>query len=603
MRFKLIILLTLFVWVAMAQKTTTDSIPQTVQEAFSKEYPDTKVKTWERSGTNYLAHTKIDGQTAKAIFSPDGEWVETTFATSENELPGKITNYINTNFAGYEPNQTQYTESKNNGAFYYVTINKKGSGETAAELFFDASGSFLKKNEFHAISATLSSSTVQEAARKEKEDREKNEYNERRAKLLAMDRTISESDMPAKVKDNFRKKFPKGEISKWDSLDNVFTAHFTQEEMPVKADFGLNTDWLATYEDVTNAEISRPVDQYIATNYPALKVKFAERVTRRDKNNYYYVELGPKAKKGENPPITKLTFDKTGNITKTEEPKITEEVTQEEPANNKKEEPDRFEQKISKEDAGAAEVDSDSPIDASELPSPIISYVSNFKGYKVYKAYFGDHQEGANTYKVEIRKEGVGQKGYQIFFDDQGKYLEGDQPPIEKKSKVKAVEPKEQEEKISVGTPAPSRAPAPKKAKGKTAYVDPGAIDEVPDNVKKNFTRKFPKAVDPFWSVDEQKYTVEFTLNEMKNTVLFSADGQAQVTRTEMDPDKLMNPINRYVEENYKGYKVRYAEKVTRKDRKNHFYVEIYSKKRNANPPETQLYFDTSGRLMQNPPE
>jgi len=602
MRFRLLILFTLFGWAAMAQKPTTDTIPVSVQEAFSKEYPDSKIKFWEHIGSNYIATTKIDGQAAKTTISAQGEWVETTFETSENELPGRITNYINNNFSGYEPKLTQYTESKNNGAFYYVTINKKGTGETAAELFFDASGSFLKKNEFHPINATLSSSAQQEAVRKEKEDREKKEYDERRAKLLAMDRTISESAMPGKVKDNFRKKFPKGVIAKWDSLDNTYTAHFTQDEMPIKADFGLNADWQATYEDVSTGEISRPVDQYIETNYPALKVKFAERVTRRDKNNYFYVELNGKAKKGETPPVTKLTFDKSGNLTKTEEPKVTEEVAEEEPA-KKEEGPDRFEQKVSKEDAVPAEVDADAPIDPSELPSPITSFVSNYKGYKVSKAYFGDHEEGANTYKVEIKKEGVGQKGYPLYFDDQGKYISGELPKMDKKNTAKADEPVEREEKVSVGTSTPSRAPAPKKAKGKNAYQDPGAIDEVPDNVKKNFTRKFPKAVDPFWSVDEQTFTVEFSMNEMKNTVLFSADGQAQVTRTEMDPGMLMNPINRYIDDKFKGYKVRYAEKVTRKDRKNHFYVEIYSKKRGASPPETQLYFDTSGRLMQNPPE
>ncbi|MEI6576680.1 MAG: PepSY-like domain-containing protein [Bacteroidota bacterium] len=601
MKFRLFILFFAISLSALAQKTP-DSIPQSVLRAFTKEYPDSKKVSWEKSGTNYLANTKVDGQNAKALFSTGGEWVETNFETSESELPGKISNYLSANYAGYETNLSRYTESKNNGAYYYITIRKKGTAETAGEMFFDSQGVFIKKNDFIPITANISTSSAQEIVRKAKEEAEKKEYDERRAALLAMDRTISESEMPAKVKSNFNKKFPKAVISKWDSLDNAYTAHFTMEEQPVKADFGLNADWLATYENVTGQSIDRTVDQYIETNYPSLKIKFAEKLSRRDKNNTFYVELAHKAKKGETPLLTKLTFDKNGKLIKEEEPPKQAIAEEETGTPAVKEGPDRFEQKMAKEGETQAEVSADAVIDASELPSPIINYVANFKGYKIYKAYFGDHPEGENTYKVEARKEGVAQKGYQMFFDNQGKYLSGDEPPVSKKV-AKAEAAAAQEENVSVGTPVASRAPVAKKSKGKNAYVDPGDIDEVPDNVKKNFSRKYPKAADAFWTVDEQKFTVEFTMNEIKNTVLFGADGKDQVTRTEMDADLLMSPIKRYIEDKYKGYKIRYVEKVTRKDRKNHFYIEIYSKKRNANPGEAQLYFDTSGRLMQNPPE
>jgi hypothetical protein len=602
MKSRLFILFFVISWAAFAQKPVTDPVPQLVEEAFLKEYPDAKIKSWEKDKNNFYALTKIDGQNAKATISPAGEWIETNFEISQEELPGKITNYLAANYAGYEPNISRYTESKNNGAYYYLTIRKKAASEDAAELYFDVSGGFMKKNEYHPISATISSSAEQEAKRKAKEDAEKKEYNERRAKLLAMDRTIPDAKMPAKVKDNFRKKFPKGIVTKWDSLDNIYTAYFTQEEMQVKADFGLNADWLATYEDVTGMEYNRVAEQYIATNYPALKLKFAERVTRRDKNNYFYVELAHKAKKGQNPPLTKLTFDKNGNLTKEEIPVIetptedqgTKEVTEEGP--------DVLDKQIAKEGEVVAAVAADEVIDASELPSPILTYVADFKGYKIYKAYFGDYPEGDNMYKVEIRKEGVGQKGYFLYFDNQGKYVSGDAPENARKAPKTVAEPV-QDESVSPGKPAvASRAPAAKKTKG-SAYVDPGDVDDVPDLVKKNFSKKYPKAQDPFWTVDEQKFTVEFMANEMKNTITYGPDGKEQVTRVQMNPDLLMNPINRYLEENYKGYKVRYAEKVTRKDRKNHIYLEIFTKKKNANPPETQLYFDMTGRLMQNPPE
>lgn len=213
-------------------------------------------------------------------------------------------------------------------------------------------------------------------------------------------------------------------------------------------------------------------------------------------------------------------------------------------------------------------------------------------------AYFSDYDEVGNAYKVTVSREGLNQPPFDLYFSDMGKLLWEDNPPPKKTTETAS---KKQTETVTEAVKEESEP----EVQEEDAAESPEEIDavDVPAVVKKNFSRRFPKAVDPLWSATEGKYLVEFYLNEIKNILEFSPDGIIQLTRTETAPTALFGPVQRYIDDKYKGYKVRYAEKIVKKDRNNYFYVEIYSKKKNANPPELHLFFDKAGRLMENPPE
>ena len=71
------------------------------------------------------------------------------------------------------------------------------------------------------------------------------------------------------------------------------------------------------------------------------------------------------------------------------------------------------------------------------------------------------------------------------------------------------------------------------------------------------------------------------------------------MTIVELDTKNLYAPVQRYIDKEYPKYKVIYAEKATRKDRKDYFYVELISNKKDVRPQQMGLYFDKTGRLKE----
>ncbi|HRY33095.1 MAG TPA: PepSY-like domain-containing protein [Bacteroidales bacterium] len=617
MRLKALLILMILSGSVAAQQIETEAVPQAVQKAFETEYPDAKVKSWEIINERLAANTKIDGQNARAIFLPDGSWIETIYEISEKEMPGRITSWIDQQYAGSRIVLAQYREDKTQGAYYYVQLKKpRSSQEIDLECFFDVSGNFQKKNEFIPLDQAISTSATQEIARKEREEREKAEYQARRAAQLAVDRSVGENDLPARIRDNFRKKFANAEETRWDTLDNVYNAYFFLGEDSVHAEFNPQGDWLKSTVSLEAGPGFRPVELYLEQNYPDYTVKLSQQITTRDRNNSYYAEVHPKVRKNETPQITKLFFDKGGRLLRTEEPAVVEETedTTEE-IRQDEEEVDAFEARLDKEPKKKQQNDeaiATLKVNPKELPSTILNYVkTNYPDLVIREAYFSDYEDVGNAYRVVISKEGVRQVTSDLYFSDYGKLLKEVNPPPKKEIQTRPVKQAKEEKPV---------------VEDKQVYDDPEEVvleeaeeteaneediresyevsdSDIPDVVKKNFSRRYPRAEEVLWKTDDSTFAVEFYLNGIKNILEMSPGGIIQATRTEMDPRNLFGPVQRYLDDNFPGYKVRYAEKIVRKDRKNFFYVEIYSKKRNANPPEAYLFFDKAGRFMENPPE
>ncbi len=617
MRLKAFLILMILSGSVAAQQIEQDAVPEAVQKAFESEYPDAKIKGWEIVNERLVANTKIDGQNAKAVFSPDGSWIETIYEISGKEMPGRISSWIDQQYAGSRIVLAQYREDKTQGAFYYVQLkNPRSNQDIDLECFFDVSGNFQKKNEFIPLDRAISTSATQEVARKEKEEREKAEYQSRRAAQLAMDRSVGENDLPARLRDNFRKKFANAEECRWDTLDNVYNAYFFLGEDSVHAEFNPQGDWLKSTVSLAAGPGFRPVELYLEQNYPGYIVKLSQQITTRDRNNSYYVEVHPKVRKNEKPQITRLTFDKGGRLLQAEEPSIitetedtAEEIVQDD------DEADAFEAKLDQEPKKKKQSDeaiATLKVNPRELPSTILNYVkTNYPELVIREAYFSDYEDIGNAYRVVISKEGVRQVTSDLYFSDYGKLLKEVNPPPKQVPETKVVrqEKKESpvvEDQAAYDEPEEVVLDEPEESGETEDQVRESyevSDSDIPDVVKKNFSRRYPRAEEIIWKTDDSTYAVEFYMNGIKNILEMNPAGIIQATRTEMDPGSLFGPVQRYLDDNFPGYKVRYAEKIVRKDRKNFFYVEIYSKKRNANPPEAYLFFDKAGRFMENPPE
>ncbi|MBN3036403.1 MAG: PepSY-like domain-containing protein, partial [Bacteroidales bacterium] len=109
----------------------------------------------------------------------------------------------------------------------------------------------------------------------------------------------------------------------------------------------------------------------------------------------------------------------------------------------------------------------------------------------------------------------------------------------------------------------------------------------------------FARAEDVTWEKEDTVCTANFIYREKFTTAQFSVNGMWIETVEELDTRSLYAPIQRYIDQNYRDYRVSYAEKATRHDRNDYYYIELIAKKKSTQPHQVALYFDKTGRPRQ----
>lgn len=132
------------VFVAVALLTTVSCIaqdaPAAVQRAFSKNFPGTTVKKWDKEDGKYEANFTKDGKTMSATFDAAGALEETETDIKVAELPSSVTNYIKTNYKGASIKEAAMITNGKGEKMYEAAVKGK-------DLLFDMQGKFLKEEE------------------------------------------------------------------------------------------------------------------------------------------------------------------------------------------------------------------------------------------------------------------------------------------------------------------------------------------------------------------------------------------------------------------------------------------------------------------------
>ena len=213
----------------------------------------------------------------------------------ESELPSGIPTYIYDKYPEIKFREAVIEEDQEWGTVYRVVVSKEGLMQDQYNLFFDRKGNVLEDN----VPADLFETRAAAA----KEEKEEEVYYEDRTTLPA-------ANVPDNVVQYFERRFPRAEELTWLEEDEYYTARFYYRELLHHTTFDKDAVLLSTKTEMEPDRVYRPILMYVEENYPKYKIDYSEKVIRKDRNNYYYVELY--TKKRDLPEMVYLYFDKMG---------------------------------------------------------------------------------------------------------------------------------------------------------------------------------------------------------------------------------------------------------------------------------------------------
>lgn len=127
-------------FVGFAQSKEKKEVPKMVQEAFQKEYPNTKV-SWDIEKVGYEAEFKLNGKSASVNYDRNAIKTDTEIEITEKELPKSALEYVKKQYSNSKIKEcAKITDNKKNVTYEIeIKIDKKDS-----DVIFDSKGNFMK---------------------------------------------------------------------------------------------------------------------------------------------------------------------------------------------------------------------------------------------------------------------------------------------------------------------------------------------------------------------------------------------------------------------------------------------------------------------------
>lgn len=122
---------------SFSQKTSKENVPQAVKEAFKKSFPNAQHEKWEKEDQKFEAEFSLNKTEMSALFSPEGELIETEVEISVSDLPAPIANYVAMNLTSKKIKEA----SKITDAAGKISFESEVGGK---DYIFDAKGNLLR---------------------------------------------------------------------------------------------------------------------------------------------------------------------------------------------------------------------------------------------------------------------------------------------------------------------------------------------------------------------------------------------------------------------------------------------------------------------------
>jgi len=119
-------------------------VPANIKSAFSQKFPNASKVSWGKETKNeWEAEFKMDGKEYSANYNTDGEWMETEYEISINEIPAPVKSSIDKEFEGYKIEEAEISETANEKRFEFSLKKDKITIEAA----FDTTGKVVSKEQ------------------------------------------------------------------------------------------------------------------------------------------------------------------------------------------------------------------------------------------------------------------------------------------------------------------------------------------------------------------------------------------------------------------------------------------------------------------------
>ncbi|MGZ4033737.1 MAG: PepSY-like domain-containing protein [Bacteroidia bacterium] len=124
---------------ANAQKVKEADVPAAVKATFTKTYPNTKAKSWEKENGDYEAEFDLNKVEMSVLIDPNGNITETETEIKVTELPKAVMDYCAKNYPDKKIAEASKIVDAKGVITYEAEINKM-------DVLFDANAAFIKES-------------------------------------------------------------------------------------------------------------------------------------------------------------------------------------------------------------------------------------------------------------------------------------------------------------------------------------------------------------------------------------------------------------------------------------------------------------------------
>jgi hypothetical protein len=120
-----------------AQSNKKVAVPEIVQQAFAKLYPQATDVEWEKEGNNYEVECQISKEEVSIVFDAKGTLLETEKEIEVKALPKAVSNYLQSNLSGKKIKEASKIIMANGTVFFEAEVDGK-------DYIFDENGNFVR---------------------------------------------------------------------------------------------------------------------------------------------------------------------------------------------------------------------------------------------------------------------------------------------------------------------------------------------------------------------------------------------------------------------------------------------------------------------------